>query len=410
MNPRERILAISAFAVTGLLLVAFIATKVILGPTDEYRSQAVAIAIEVEKLESKNRREGFYRETLVDSTKRSYGDDPSTAAEMSRAHLVKLVAKAGLAGESLSMIPVTGRNVKGGREVGWTVRVKGTQDKLTNFLYVVGADPHLHKLDGVIWTPNAGSNELTLQARFATLVLDAVEPPAPRVPRDTMERIAQMMAKPLALLAKPAQSAAPLENTVKIDSPERRWYGLISDRDIFRPYIKRPPVIVRQPDPPSKGPTRSSDPPPPPPTPTATYQLVGLPTWNDEPEVVVKDTRSLKSTTYKIGQDLIGGEIVMVDYRPLPLPKKPLIISTSRVIVRVDRDYWAVELGQFLTDKYVLTGDRLPDSLRRSQQPASAPATPPASPLDRSTSDSSSTGAARPTGSEAVSQETDHVP
>ena len=36
-----------------------------------------------------------------------------------------------------------------------------------------------------------------------------------------------------------------------------------------------------------------------------------------------------------------GGEIVMVDYRPLPLPKKPLIISNSRVIVRVGTDYWA---------------------------------------------------------------------
>lgn len=382
MNPREKVLAIGAFVATAVLLVAFVLMRVIIAPTEEFRKQADKVAIDIDKYETKNRMKGVYVDTIVESTRQSYGADESTALEMSRAHLVKLIAKAGLAGDDLSMTPVTGKSVKGGREVGWVIRVKGPVDRLTNFLYVINADPHLHKLDNITWTPIAGSTDLTLAARFVTLVLEPIQgmPPVQISPES-------------------------MANTVVLDSPQRRWYGLISERDIFRPYIKRPPapqVVSRPPQPRNDAPRTA----PPPRTPTPTHQLVGLPTWNDEPEVVVKDSRQATSTIYKIGEDFLGGEIVMVDYRPLPLPKKPEIISTSRVIVRVGRDYWAVELGQYLTDKYLLTGSRLPESLRGSQ-PASAPVTPASG---ASTSDSTDTGLVPSTGSEPVSQEAGHAP
>jgi hypothetical protein len=341
MNSREKILAISAFGVTGLLLVVFILTKVILGPTTEARMLANKVELDVEKLTAKNGMEPIYVDTLQDLTKRSYGDDPSTASEMSRAHIIKLISKAGLAGDDLSMTPVTGKTIKGGREVGWIIRIRGTQERLANLLYVFNADPHLHKLDNISWSPVTGSTDLSLQARFATLVLDPVEGVKP-VP-----------VNPEALV-----------NSANVNSPERRWYALISDRDIFRPYIKRPPA-----PPPVRPPTtvRNETPrvdPPPVAPPASIYQLVGLPTWNNEVEVVVKNTRDGKATTHKIGESLIGGEIVMVDYRPLPLLKKPEFVSTSRVIVLIGREYYAVEIGQYLTDKYVVTTDRLPEALR----------------------------------------------
>ena len=389
MNPREKILAILAFGATGFLLVAFIISKLIVGPTGEFRSQAAKVALDIDKLESRNSQEPIYKEALIGTVRQSYGDDPSTASEMSRAHIVRLISKAGLLSDDLSMTPVTGKTVRGGREVGWIIRVKGPLDRLTSFLYVVNADPHLHKLDNVAWTPGTGTTDLTLSARFVTLVLDPIE------------GIAPVEIKPDALV-----------NSVKLDSAERKSYALISDRDIFRPYIKRPP-----PPPPVRPTVTRTDPPrvdTPPPTPVSTFQLVGLPTWNDEAEIVVKDTKSLTSRIYKVGQDLLGGEIVMVDYRSLPLPKKPQMMSSSRVIVLVGREYWAVELGQYLTDKYLLTGDRLPESLR-SLQPALAPDSPAKMPVESgvqkpSGSDSTTPVATPLTGSSPVSQEAGHVP
>ncbi len=352
MNSREKILAILAFSVTGILLVAFVATRLFITPTKEYREQARQAALNIDKLENRNSMGPIYQESLVKAAKTSYGHDASTASEMSRAHIVRLVAKAGLAPDDLSLTPVTGRMIRGGREVGWLIRVKGSLDRLTNLLFVFSNDPHLHKIDNINWTPIAASTDLTLQARFTTLVLDPVDGVTP-------EQI------------KPES----LPNTATLASAERKSYALISDRDIFRPYIRRPLPPPPPPGPSSRPSITGPVVPPPPPTPTTTYQLVGLPTWNDVPEAVVRDSRAGKSTTYKLGENWLGGELVMVDYRRLPLPKNPLVVSSSRAIVRVGRDsYWAVELGQFVTDKYLLTGDRLPDELRQSRTSSSSSA------------------------------------
>lgn len=417
MNSREKILAIFAFSATGILLVAFIAMRLFITPTKEYREQARQALVNIDKLENRNSMEPIYQESLVKAAKASYGPDASTASEMSRAHIVRLVAKAGLAPDDLSLTPVTGKIIRGGREVGWLIRIKGSLDRLTNLLFVLNSDPHLHKIDNINWIPIAASTDLTLQARFTTLVLDPVDGVLPEEIRPEA-----------------------LPNTVALSSEARKSYALISDRDIFRPYIKRPPP---PPPPPVRTVTRPEDPPrttPAPPTPTSTYQLVGLPTWNNVPEVVVRDNRANKSTTYKLGENWLGGELVMVDYRPLPLPKNPLVVSNSRAIVRVGRDYWAVELGQFITDKYLLTGDRLPSSLRASSpapsaeepanvpldsgvskpqvKPESTPATAPQAPGSTSSSSSlqpseleSTTAIAAPvSGRDSVVQEAGHAP
>ncbi len=363
MNSREKILALFAFSATGILLVAFIAMRMFITPTTEYREQAKQAALNIDKLENRNSMQARYASALTKAAKTSYGADASTASEMSRAHIVRLVAKAGLAPDELSLTPVTGKMIRGGREVGWIIRIKGSLERLTNLLFVFDNDPHLHKLDNINWSPIAASTDLTLQARFTTLVLEPVEGVTP-------EEI-----KPESLM-----------NEVKLTSTQRKSYALISDRDIFRPYIKKPPppyvppkpaTIVKKPD--------DNTPAPPPTTPSTTYQLVGLPTWNNVAEVVVRDSRSGKSTTYKLGENWLGGELVMVDYRSLPLPKNPLVMSNSRAIVRVGRDsFWAVELGQLVTDKYLLTGDRLPAALRDMIAPA-ATEQPAASPVESGT-------------------------
>ena len=61
----------------------------------------------------------------------------------------------------------------------------------------------------------------------------------------------------------------------------------------------------------------------------------------------------------------------MIDYRPLPRADNPQMLSPSRVILKAGPDYWAVELGQKLTQKRRLKRDQLPEPIR------SLPSSPP---------------------------------
>jgi hypothetical protein len=83
--------------------------------------------------------------------------------------------------------------------------------------------------------------------------------------------------------------------------------------------------------------------------------------------VIVGEAKDENAKTYKVGEDLMGGEIMMVDYRPMPMPGNPELVSNSRVIVRIGRDYFAVELGQLLDEKRKLQSDQLPTALKEKK-------------------------------------------
>ncbi|MCK7528948.1 MAG: hypothetical protein MZV64_71035 [Ignavibacteriales bacterium] len=54
----------------------------------------------------------------------------------------------------------------------------------------------------------------------------------------------------------------------------------------------------------------------------------------------------------------------MVDYRSLPMPGNEALKSFSRVIIRIGTEYWAIERGRTVADKYQLSPELLPDILR----------------------------------------------
>ena len=132
-----------------------------------------------------------------------------------------------------------------------------------------------------------------------------------------------------------------------LDGKERKLYDVIAGRDLFRPYLER--VAVR--------PVRRTTSRATPAAPTfvaGDLRVVSLANWAGRPEVHVRDS-------------------VMIDYRTMPMPNNPDILSGSRVIVRIDRDYWAVELGQKLTEKRKLSASELPDELKAKAAPIPIP-------------------------------------
>jgi hypothetical protein len=81
--------------------------------------------------------------------------------------------------------------------------------------------------------------------------------------------------------------------------------------------------------------------------------------------VHVRDVTNQKTFRYKLGDALAEGTVVMVDYRPLPMPGNEGLQSFSRVIVKIGDEYWAIERGQTLADKRRLAPDQLPESLSK---------------------------------------------
>jgi hypothetical protein len=49
-----------------------------------------------------------------------------------------------------------------------------------------------------------------------------------------------------------------------------------------------------------------------------------------------------------------------VDYRPLPSPRNPLLLSHSRVILKIGEEFWAVERGQSLAERRKLEPQEWP--------------------------------------------------
>lgn len=343
MSNREQLLM---YATVGILLVALgwiMFVKAFRDPAREYRSHASRLVLDVEKLQAEVDMKPIYLKDLNDMAGRTYGHDELHASEMARAHLVSLLTKSRINSEELRMTPVSGRRITGAREIGWVVRTKGPVDRVVDFLYLIRTDDHLHRIENLSLTRPSRSTDAEVSFKFATLVLDKVDGQKP-----------------------PPITADSFRIAGDLKSKERMVYAMIASRDLLRPYIKKPPPPPPPPpkrdDPPRKNGTQK---PPPPPRPK--FRVVGLPSFNGKPDVIVGEAKDENAKTYKVGEDLMGGEIMMVDYRPMPMPGNPELVSNSRVIVRIGRDYFAVELGQLLDEKRKLQSDQLPTALKEKK-------------------------------------------
>jgi len=322
--------------------------KMFLAKDAEHDQRRIRLSNDFAKLQRENTRIESTAKSLKGWASLTYDLDELRASAKLGATLVALVERAGLNPEKLSLQPVRGGRVRGAyREIGRTLRVRGRLQNIVDFLYLLRKEPHLHRLDNLSITPLPKTNEIDVQVRYVALVLDA----------KASEKLQTDM----------LPTTAPTD----LDSDERKLYDAIASRDLFRPYIQRrqaPPPPRPTPTPPRPSPRRPTPTPPrPAPTPTPNpgrFRVVGLPDWSDKQEVLVSDSSTGQLRTYKAGDTLAGGTIVMVDYRLLPSPKNPQILSPSRAILRVGPDYWAVDLGSMLTEKRRLKADQLPDTIR----------------------------------------------
>lgn len=332
MKASRRLIPIALVGCIAAALVYMMLNALLLAPAGRLNDRAAQLQRDIDYKTSQLRIFAARAGKLESLAAQTFGSDGDQASERVRARLVTLIQRSGLPADGMSLKPVSGARVKDRyAEVGWTLAAKGRLGQAVSLLYLLQAEPYLHRVETVSLAPAGDGSMADLKLRYTTLVLPGTKD------------------RPLA-----GGEFADAAATGDLAGADRRRYDALVQRDPFRPYQAPPPKPQPQPE---------AAPPPPPPDASTHMRVVGLPTWDGQGEVQVLDTQGNKMTTCKPGEELGGGMIVMIDYRPLPMPGKEDILSGSRVILAVGQEFWAVELGQMLSQKRRLEPSQLPPGL-----------------------------------------------
>lgn len=337
MKRSEKILASALGGVLLLFGGFFVVRSVVLRPVSDLRKQAAATREATTKIHAERRAFFNAEDKLRALALRTFADSIDEASAKSGETLTRTLLDSRLDEGDFTRIPVGPRKLRGASEIGWAVQGDGSLSNVVNLLFLLNESPWLHRVEGLSLSTGDRPGNVRVRFRFLTLVLD----PSPDVTRTN------------------------LAGKLSLDSPERHLLNPIVARDLLRPYIKRPPP------PPAAiagSPGAAASPSTPPgriPGPEA-LRVVSLSEWDGQPEVHVRDLNAQRTTRYKPGDELAGGTIVLIDYRPLPTPGNPSLLSHSRVILRIGSDFWAIERGRSLADKRKLAPSEIPDSLART--------------------------------------------
>lgn len=338
MNAREKVLAGIVGGLLGVAALGFGAHALLIKPLKEIDKKTSGLRERLEKIKAERRAFFDAEDEVRKFAQRTFDLDVDKASAKSAEMLTQQILRAGLPEMEFTRLPFGPRKLRGAQEIGWNVQGDGSLDRVVNLLFLLDADPHLHRVDGLTVTAGESAGIVRVRFRYTTLVIDS---PPDFEPLNLQPRFA-------------------------LDSPERRVFDGIVQRDILRPYIKR--AIV--PGPGSPGGTQPGATPGAAPGPDG-FRIVSLSEWMGQPEVHVRDLVNQRTLRFKPGDALAGGTIVMIDYRSMPRAGNELLQAYSRVIVRIDDEFWAIETGKTLGQKYRLSPDQLPDALARLE-PAKA--------------------------------------
>ena len=358
MISREKIVVWGIAGVAGVGLLYALAAAVAINPIRQRRADESALRRSIGKLTSENTRLKGGLDKYAELRDRTFADTPLGASVQVAQRVNEFARRAGLGQGQYTATTFTSPGKKGYSLVGCNVQGQRVSlSRLTNFLYLLKNDGHLHRVTNLDITPQKDKSVFNFSLRYVSPVLDgklAVKGISTRKPLTTQQA-----------------------EILSLNTDQRAAYNVIHERNLFKPYVKppyvRPPRVRSTPRPRSTPPPKPAPPPPPPP---AYDRLVvtGLPGAGERHEVHLTAPGSRRATVHKVGDKIPVGVIAMVDYRELliPGPDKRKQLSSGRVILKIGRDYWAVERGQPLGGRRLLKPGELPDGLKT--RPTSRPA------------------------------------
>lgn len=332
MSKREKILAALVGGIVIVFAGGFGLRAIWMKPLKELDRKTSGLRERLDKVRAERRAFFAAEDAVKKYAQRAFADELDQASAKSGEMLTKTILQSGLPESEFTRLPVGPRKRPGANEIGWSVQGEGKLQRVIDLLFLLQESPYLHRLDGLVVSPGETAGYVRVRFHYLTLVMD----PAPIV-------------DPIDL--KPKYTLA---------SPERIIYNTIITRDILRPYVKRQATQKPGgPGQPGTSPTPGTPPGP------ESFRIVSLSEWMGQPEIHVRDMTSQRTLRYKPGDTLAGGSIVMVDYRRMPMPGSVGLESYSRVIVKIGSDFFAIEHGKTLADKYKLPQNDWPEQLAK---------------------------------------------
>ncbi len=328
MNQREKVLVGIVGSMAALFVIVLGGRAMFVKPLKDADRKVNDMRGKLKKLNAL-RREYFAAEDYVKSvTQRTFSHDLDEASATSGELVTHSILEAGLSEVDFSRLPVGPLKYRGAREIGWSIRGIGPLARVVDMIFLLQNTPAFHRLENLTLAKSEQPGSVKVSFRYLTLVVA----PAPVV--DPID----------------------LSTNLSLSGAERRLYDPLIARDVLRPYVKR---LLTPNVPASTNPTT-----PPPPGPEA-FKVVSLSQWAGKSEVHVRDLTRNITLRYAPGDELAGGKIVMVDYRPMPMPDNSGFQSFSRLVLKIGDDYWAVERGHTLADKHKLKTEQLPKELAK---------------------------------------------
>jgi hypothetical protein len=324
MKKREKILAGIVLGIVAVFVLGFGLRSFFIKPLKEIDKQTALLKEKIAKINVERREYFDAEDALKVVAQRTFATELNQASARSGEMITRQIALAGLNESDFTRLPVGPRKLRGASEIGWSVQGKGNLESIVNLVFLLQTTPQVHRLESVTLSSYEKPGEVKVRLLYLTLVLE----PAPEF--DPIE----------------------LKPKFTLESPERLAYNSILERDILRPYIKAPPTP----------PNRSGQPgPSTAPAGPEALKVVSLSEWEGQPEVHIRDLARNITTRYRPGDKLKDNtEIVAVDYRPLPSSRNPLLVSHSRVILKIGQEFWAVERGESLAEKRKLDDEQWP--------------------------------------------------
>jgi hypothetical protein len=317
----------------------------------ELDDDAARLDKDIKQAEAANKVEAEHLRRLKGWSSRMIQANESQASGMLASTVSRLLADSHMDGQLQAAQPdakSVGSNYK---EIGQTIHIQGKLEHIIDFLYLLEAQPFLHRTDNLTVARNISSGSADVTFHYSVLIPDYKKKP---------------------VIGQPTTAVGAAEN---LDASQRRQYDVIASRDLQRPYVKRIVEVAATPAPttqPPRGPEPTKQPPRP-----REFSVCGLSTWSGgEQDIVLRDTQNNEVRHFKPGEKLPNGaEAVMIDYRRIPAPDSrpdaPKPDSSSRLIMKIGQEYWSVDIERNLSDKRPVKAEQLPPELRAT--PATSP-------------------------------------
>jgi hypothetical protein len=319
MNRREKTMAAVVGAALLLFGCAYGIQTLFIAPMKELDKEIVSKREALKKLKDERNVYTLSEDYLRGLAPRSFGKDADAATAQAGKMLTEQIVSLGLQESQFSRQPAMPKRFHGAQEIGWSVQGEGPMDKMLDLLFVLEQAPQVHRIENLVLSTGEQPGRLKARFRYLTLV---IENP-------------------------PEGGKADLKPKYALDSPQRRFYDCISQRDLLRAYVPKPV---------SETAARASS--------ADNLKVVALSQWRGAAEASICDTAHNAISVYRVGDTLDGALVAMIDYRTLPAPGKSGLLSSSRLILKIGSDYWAVEVGQTLATKYQMSAGQLPAELR----------------------------------------------